>query len=107
MKYKTIGTCYLRGSQYEIKYDILDDSGRIRVGGLTKPIGDRKLDEAELDKLFETVILPAFSEEPEEQEKTYLESEIATILIKKGYLLPGQTIKDLEINEIVADEVSK
>ena len=99
MKYKIIET-YNRGSQIEMKYDLLDDSDNLICGGLTKTIGEKKLDKPEIEKLFNTAIFPAFQEEPEEQEKTYTETEIVEILVGKNYLVAGQKLDELAVKEV-------
>jgi len=99
MKYKIIETCK-RGSQIEIKYDLLDDSDKLIVGGLLKTIGEKELDKAETDKLFNDIIFPSFLEVPEEPEKIYTEIEIVDILIDKKYLVEGQKLDELTVKTI-------
>ena len=91
-----------REAQYELFYELLSD-GVVTLGNQRVLIGVKKLDDPAIKKLMTDKIIPQFlAIESMEQEKTYCETEVSTMLIEKGYLEVGQTIDDLPIK---ADEV--
>ena len=110
MKYKIIDTVF-REKQFEIIYEISDDFGKLLVGGIRQAIGEKELDEKQLDSLFTDTIFPEFekSQMIEPVENVYTKIEVENILIAKGFISETETLEDLktlaELKTIVVAEV--
>lgn len=112
MEYKIIDTVF-REKQFEIIYEISDDFGKLLIGGIRRAIGEKELDEKQLDVLFTYTIFPEFekSQVIELVEKVYTKTEVENILVAKGFISEAESIEDLktlaELKTIIVAEVVK
>lgn len=92
---------YIRGKQYELFYDLMDGENVV-LGNQTRFVGEDKLDEAGIDTLMVTKIIPQFEAQEEViEEQLYSKTEVEQILKDKGYLSAEQCLEDLPIKEMV------
>lgn len=110
MQYKISDTEW-RENQFELIYEIFDDEGKLIEGGLRIPVGKEKLDEKQLDALFNDSIFPeleaSLNAKSEEIEQTYTKTEVEALMVEKGYLKETEKLEDLKpASELIAASVA-
>ena len=114
MQYKITKVVW-RENQFEIIYEVLDNSGKLVMGGLRTPVGPKELDKEAMDELFVKRILPEIEASQNQvavgAEQTYTKSEVENLMISKGYLQPTEKIEDLkplaELTAVTVEEIKK